>query len=232
MSDPFTFDDPFAPLCPVCGSSSCSGCSRTKQKNFFGNPVVIIGGVLGGIAAGLILGFLIFNGSSNGAGPSTLTPQSSSTVIDEGTTTTIIATLNFSPTNQDEELMLSLVNEVRQENGVGNVTWCPALVRSSLAHSNDMSVRNYFDHDSPDGGTIGDRATEAGYRFTAVGENIAFGQRDVREVMEAWIDSPGHFENLITSDFEHFGYAEVTGRLDGSAGKFWTQNFGAGGDCA
>jgi uncharacterized protein YkwD len=184
------------------------------------------------VAAGLILGFLIFNGASNGAGPSTVTPQPSATVIDESTTSTISTTPRFSPTNQDEELMLSLVNEVRQENGAGNVAWCPALVRSSFAHSEDMSVRNYFDHDSPDGDTVGDRATEAGYRFTAVGENIAFGQRDVRQVMEAWIDSPGHFKNLITPDFEHFGYAELDGRLDGSTGKFWTQNFGAGGDCA
>lgn len=232
MSDPFAYDDPFAPLCPVCGSSSCSGCLEPRRKDFLGNRVLIVGGVIGGIAAGLILGFLIFNNSSNGPGPSTATPQPSATVIDEGTTTTISTTPKFSPTNQDEALMLSLVNEVRQENGAGDVTWCPALVRSSLAHSEDMSVRNYFDHDSPDGGTVGDRSREAGYRFTAVGENIAFGQRDVKEVMEAWIDSPGHFKNLVAPDFEHFGYAELDGRLDGSAGKFWTQNFGAGGDCA
>lgn len=232
MSDPFSFDEPFAPLCPVCGSPSCSGCFESERKKLFGNPVVIIGGVIGGIAVGLTLGFLAFSGSSNDVGPSTVTPQPSATVIDENTTTTITATSTFSPANQDEELMLSLVNEVRQENGTGNVTWCPALVRSSRAHSEDMSVQNYFDHASPDGGTIGTRASDAGYKYKTVGENIAFGQRDVKEVMEAWIDSPGHFENLISSNFEHFGYAQVDGRLDGSPGKFWTQNFGAGGDCA
>jgi uncharacterized protein YkwD len=193
--------------------------------------LLITAGVIGGLIAGLLLGFVFFRESSIKVTEPSLTVPSSITVSEGTTSTTVITNSSFFPTNQDEELMLSLVNQVRQDNGTSNLTWCPALVRSSLAHSQDMSAQNYFEHDSPDGGTIGDRAIDAGYRYRAVGENIAFGQRTVRQVMEAWIDSPGHFENLISPNYEHFGYAEITGRLNGSSGKFWTQNFGAGGAC-
>ena len=231
MSDPFSFDDVFSPPCPVCGSSSCGGCSEISNKSVHAQYLLITAGVIGGLIAGLLLGFVLFRESSTKVTEPSLTVPSSITVSRGTTTTTVITNSSFFPTNQDEELMLSLVNQVRQENGTGTLTWCPALVRSSLAHSQDMSSRNYFEHDSPDGGTVGDRTIDAGYQYRAVGENIAFGQRTVREVMEAWIDSPGHFENLISPAYEHIGYAEFAGRLDGSSGKFWTQNFGAGGEC-
>jgi uncharacterized protein YkwD len=231
MSDPFGFDDVFSPRCPVCGSSSCGGCSEKSNKSVHARYLLITAGVIGGLIAGLLLGFVFFRESSIKVIEPSLTVPSSITVSEGTTSTTVITNSSFFPTNQDEELMLSLVNQVRQDNGTSNLTWCPALVRSSLAHSQDMSAQNYFEHDSPDGGTIGDRAIDAGYRYRAVGENIAFGQRTVRQVMEAWIDSPGHFENLISPAYEHFGYAEITGRLNGSSGKFWTQNFGAGGAC-
>lgn len=216
--------------------STCGGCSVPVIKNSKQSLLLVVVGVFGGIAIGLFLGFLLFSGVSSGVSEPAPNPQPTPTFTTIPTPTTkatpTTATApSFFPTSQEEELMLRLVNEVRQENGAGNLTWCPALVRSSLAHSQDMSRRNYFDHDSPDGGTIGDRASDAGYRFKSVGENIAFGQRDVSEVMEAWIDSPGHFKNLISTDFEHFGYADLNGRLDGSSGKFWTQNLGAGGNC-
>lgn len=126
--------------------------------------------------------------------------------------------------------MLDLVNDVRAENGAEPLTWCPALARSSLAHSQDMAARNYFEHDTPDGVDVSARTEQQGYGPYA-GENIAFGQRDVREVMDAWIESPGHFANLIEPDYEHFGSAVFAGRLDGQRGKFWTQNFGVTGDC-
>jgi uncharacterized protein YkwD len=231
MSDPFGFDDPFQSLCPVCGSTSCGGCAQTRRKNVPTKYFLIGAGVFGGLIAGVLLGFVLFGGSSSQVTESSEALPTSTTAIEGATTSSVTSISSFFPASQDEELMMSLVNQVRQDNGTSNLTWCPALVRSSLAHSQDMAARNYFEHDSPDGGTIGDRAKEAGYQYRAVGENIAFGQRTVREVMEAWIDSPGHFKNLISPDYEHFGYAEFAGKLDGSSGKFWTQNFGAGGEC-
>lgn len=128
--------------------------------------------------------------------------------------------------------MLDLVNQVRAENGVDPLTWCPALVRSSLAHSRDMAARNYFEHDSPEGDDVGVRAKEQTYEWRAIGENIAFGQRDVNQAMDDWINSPGHFANLIEGAFEHLGSASFMGKLDGQSGLFWTQNFGAAGDCS
>ena len=232
MSDPFGADELFGTTCPLCGLVSCSGCAQKDSRTRRVLSVAAIAAV-GGVVLGLLLGFIVF---SNVEGVSTSAEQESEAEM--STTTTGLNSLvtssepaRFLPATADEMLMLELVNQVRAQNGAGEVSWCPALMRSSLAHSKDMALRNYFEHDSPEGGTILDRTIITGYNGGTVGENIAFGQRSVNEVMSGWINSPGHFKNLVHSDFEHFGYAAATGQYESSRGLFWTQNFGALGKC-
>ena len=74
---------------------------------------------------------------------------------------------------------------------VAAVAWNDALFTSAAGHSLDMAERNYFDHLNLDGKTPGQRATAAGYNFSALGENIAAGQRTVAVVMAGWLASPG-----------------------------------------
>jgi len=232
MSDPFANDEPFGTTCSLCGSISCIGCTPSRSRRIPQLPITLLAAV-GGVALGLMIGFLAFGG---GNGSRSATEQEP--IIDMPTmtnqvtqSTTSSEPARFLPTSNDETLMLELVNQVRSENGANDLTWCPALQRSSLAHSKDMSLRNYFDHDSPEGGTVLDRTNKAGYNGGTVGENIAFGQRSVNEVMRGWIESPGHFRNLINTAYEHFAYATASGQYESSTGLFWTQNFGASGKC-
>jgi uncharacterized protein YkwD len=232
MSDPFADYEPFGSRCSVCGSLTCNGCVQKDSRMRRVISVAAIAAV-GGVVLGLLIGFLFFSGED---GVGTSAEQEFETEISTTTTESIPSSTSsvpteFQPATNDEKLMLELVNQVRARNGAGELSWCPALIRSSVAHSQDMALRNYFDHDSPEGGTILDRTNIAGYNGGTVGENIAFGQRSVDEVMSGWIDSPGHFENLINSDYEHFGYATASGIYQSSRGLFWTQNFGALGKC-
>jgi uncharacterized protein YkwD len=49
------------------------------------------------------------------------------------------------------------------------------------------------------------------------GENIAFGQRSEREVMQGWLSSPGHCKNIMSKTFKEMGVSRV--------GDYWTQVF-------
>jgi uncharacterized protein YkwD len=92
---------------------------------------------------------------------------------------------------------------------VGAVQWSDGLFISSAEHSQDMALRNYFDHITPEGVTAGQRANNAGYSYTNLGENIAAGQADVAAVMASWLNSPGHCENIMTAVFTDIGVACV-----------------------
>jgi uncharacterized protein YkwD len=93
---------------------------------------------------------------------------------------------------------------------VAAVAWNNALFVAASGHSQDMALRNFFDHINPDGKTPGDRATSAGYNFAALGENIAAGQRTVSEVMAGWLDSPGHCNNIMNGVYTEIAVACVS----------------------
>ncbi|MGZ3757377.1 MAG: CAP domain-containing protein [Mucilaginibacter sp.] len=103
------------------------------------------------------------------------------------------------------------------------LTWNDVLESAALAHARDMGEHNYFSHSSRDGRSSGDRILDAGYSYKGfksytVGENIAFGQEDIAEVMRGWFKSEGHCKNLMNPDFKEIGIAEYD--------KYWVQDFG------
>ena len=68
------------------------------------------------------------------------------------------------------------------------------------------------------------RVTEAGYRWSAVGENIAAGQKSVDEVVAGWLSSPGHCANIMKAEFTAMGAARVEAS-DPRYSPLWTQVF-------
>ncbi len=134
--------------------------------------------------------------------------------------------------------VLDIVNQRRSEGAncggqdmppVGLLTLNETLTCSSRAHSQDMAVRDFFDHENPDGLSPFDRMEEAGYSFRSAGENIAYGQPDPESVMEGWMDSPGHCQNIMGENFTEIGigyfFQEDPDSRRGGRG-YWTQNFG------
>lgn len=118
--------------------------------------------------------------------------------------------------------LLQIVNEERAKEGCGPVTSNDLLDTAAQRHSADMTSRDYFSHTSPDGTDPGDRITAAGYRWSTYGENIAKGQRTPAEVMQAWMNSPGHRANILNCAFKEMGI----GKQDSGGGPVWTQKFG------
>ena len=122
----------------------------------------------------------------------------------------------------DADRVLELVNAERTGRGLTELTRNSLLDAAAEAHAGDMAANDFFAHTGSDGGNVGDRATAAGYTWSRVGENIAFGQQSPEEVMDAWMNSDGHRANILNPDFTELGVG-----IDESGDPLWVQVFAA-----
>lgn len=131
----------------------------------------------------------------------------------------------FSPQGLAEwaAAVLRLTNAERTAARLRPLSPDPLLTAAAQAHSADMIARAFYSHTSPDGGEPWHRASAAGSTHRAIGENIACGQRTPAEVVDGWMNSPGHRANILKPSFTHLGVGFAGG---GSAGTYWTQLFG------
>jgi len=107
------------------------------------------------------------------------------------------------------------------------LAWNNALTQAALVHAEDMLTRERFSHTGSDGSTAGDRATAAGYPWSALGENIAAGYPTVAVVVAAWMDSPGHCANLMQPAFREIGMVCLSGSASTKYWTYWSQSLGA-----
>lgn len=130
--------------------------------------------------------------------------------------------------------VLALVNEARAKpRTCGNqafaaappLEWNGQLGSAALMHSRDMGNGNYFAHAASDGSTVGDRASRAGYEWTAIGENIAAGQGSADHVVSSWLASPNHCVNIMKPEFTQMGAAYFVNQASDTI-IYWTQVFG------
>jgi len=121
-----------------------------------------------------------------------------------------------------EKEVARLVNVERQKSGLPALSYNWQLARTARIKSEDMRNNNYFSHTSPTYGSPFDMMRNFGISFTAAGENIAMGQRTPAEVMNGWMNSPGHRSNILNSNYTQIG----VGYAKDSYGRgYWTQQF-------
>lgn len=102
------------------------------------------------------------------------------------------------------------------------VTLDATLGRVAEAHAQDMARHRSMSHTGSDGSSAAERVTRAGYAWRVVAENVASGQTRVEEVVQTWLESPGHCANLMNPDVREMGMAFA---FDASsdAGTYWVQ---------
>jgi uncharacterized protein YkwD len=98
------------------------------------------------------------------------------------------------------------------------------LSEAARAHARDMAKHNMLSHQGSNGSTPSARVTREGYAWRTVGENVASGPTTAKEVMEGWLASPGHCENLMSPKFTQMGLAYVVDAKSAS-GVYWAQVF-------
>ncbi|GAP96160.1 CAP domain-containing protein [Leptolyngbya sp. NIES-2104] len=146
-------------------------------------------------------------------------PQSSSPAPLEVTST--VAPVQTDPNTGFRDLewqVYDFTNQQRVQQGLLPLTLNLTLNDVAEKHSVDMAVRSYFSHQGLDGSLPWDRMKSGGYNYSRAAENIAFGYPSAQEVVTAWMNSPGHRQNILDPNLREIGVGYYNG--------YWTQNFG------
>lgn len=136
------------------------------------------------------------NGNSQGTGQTTTTEDS---YVDE---------------------VIRIVNEERAKQGLQPLKKNNDLCK--VAGIRATETTSLFSHTRPNGESCFTILKEYNISYMTVGENIAAGQQTPTEVMNAWMNSQGHRENIMNSSFGQIGVGVVKG---GSYGIYWVQMF-------
>jgi uncharacterized protein YkwD len=120
-----------------------------------------------------------------------------------------------------EQVAVNLTNTQRAQHGCSALRVDVHLRTAARAHSKDMHLRHYFEHNSLNGDTPWDRIKAAGYSQPGA-ENIAMGYATAKAVVDGWMKSPGHRANILNCSLKAVGI----GVEYGQGGPWWTQDFG------
>jgi uncharacterized protein YkwD len=133
-----------------------------------------------------------------------------------------------------EEQVIALTNQERIAEGLSPLTIAPELMNAARYHATDMGVDDYTSHPSQDrvNGNLEEvcptnERLSAYYTYQVMAENIAWGYSDPQQLVDAWMNSPTHRENILNPDVTEIGVGYYEG--SGEFGRYWTQVFGAPG---
>lgn len=125
------------------------------------------------------------------------------------------------------DTLVQLTNQDRAQNNLNTLSVNSKLITAASMKANDMSTYGYFAHVSPQGVTPWHWFKKAGYTFLHAGENLAVNFSSSRDVEVAWMNSPGHRANILSSNFKEIGIATSNGIYNGNPTIFVVQLFGA-----
>lgn len=126
---------------------------------------------------------------------------------------------NPPPSGSDD--MLAIVNAERSKRGLSQMRLDSRLMRAAQKHSDYQQSIGRMTHDGPAGPLQSFYArikAEGIANPGAAAENVAWGQRSVADAMNSWMNSPGHFRNLMNPSYNFLGWGR-------SSGNYWTQVF-------
>ena len=129
---------------------------------------------------------------------------------------------NPAPLASLEQEVFKLVNAERAKAGLQAFTYNWEVARCARMKCEDMIKNNYFSHTSPAYGSPFNMMENFGIRFSAAAENIAYGQRTPAEVMNGWMNSPGHRANILSKTVTQIG---VGAAKAANGTLYWTQMF-------
>jgi uncharacterized YkwD family protein/spore coat assembly protein SafA len=129
---------------------------------------------------------------------------------------------NLGASKSFESQVLQLTNQERANNGLKPLATDWQLSRVASYKSADMRDKNYFSHTSPTYGDHFRMMKSFGITNRSAAENIAAGQQTPSAVVQSWMNSQAHRQNILNPSFTHMGSGYASG---GSYGHYWTQMF-------
>lgn len=137
-----------------------------------------------------------------------------------------------SSNTQFETRVVQLINEIRLANGLLPLKRMSTLDNASRFHATDMATDDYFSHTTHDrvNGQLvevcawSNRVQNYYSNYNRLAENIAAGYNSPEAVVDAWMKSPGHRNNILNGENWEIGVGYYTGV--GSYQHYWVQDFG------
>lgn len=123
--------------------------------------------------------------------------------------------------------LLNDTNAQRKANGLAPLSLNSDLDQAAMSKAQNMFAENYWAHIAPDGTTPWYFIKNSGYDYLYAGENLARGFNSASDVVDAWMHSPSHRENLLSPNYTDIGFAVQTGTLTGSDTVLVVQMFGS-----
>ena len=124
------------------------------------------------------------------------------------------------------EKLLELTNIERGNYGLSSLTYNEELSQAAQKKAEDMFEKNYWSHYTPDGSTPWDFILSSGYQYEYAGENLAKNFLFSNGVVDAWMNSITHKENIVRKEYSDVGFAIVNGILNGEQTTLVVQMFG------
>lgn len=119
--------------------------------------------------------------------------------------------------------VVDLTNAERAKYGLAPLVVKADLTKVAQIKTDDMLQNKYFAHQSPTLGSPFDLMKANGIRYTMAGENIAMGQKTPAQVVQDWMNSPGHRANILKPEYTEIGVG-VSNSYNGY-GYIWAQEF-------
>ena len=123
-------------------------------------------------------------------------------------------------------VVVDLTNDERSDLAAPPLRRSVTLDEAARQKAQHMSANQYFAHFAPDGTSPWDFFAQAGYVYAHAGENLAIHFTDSAQVVDAWMDSPAHRENIANGTFTEIGVGTARGSFDGYDTVFVVQLFG------
>lgn len=125
------------------------------------------------------------------------------------------------------ERIVLLTNIERAKYSLPPLVWNDKLAIAANMKAKDMIAKQYFAHESPDGIGIEQLAKATNYNYSLIGENLAMGDFiSSEDVVEGWMNSKGHRENILKPTFKEIGVSAIIGLGDGRNVWYSVQEFG------
>lgn len=131
-----------------------------------------------------------------------------------------------------EEMSLSadnlviLTNEKREGSGLLPLSINHKLTVAALKKAQDILQFDYFAHTTPSGKPFYKWIQEERYQYKSAGENLAIAFDRPESIVNAWMNSPAHRDNIIDSYYQEIGIAVATGEFKGDTTTVVVQLFG------
>ena len=124
------------------------------------------------------------------------------------------------------EDLIELTNQQRQQHDLPQLEINPALIDAAVQKGSHMITKDYWAHTSPEGKTPWSFFNDVDYRYLYAGENLARDFLDSQSVVDAWMKSPTHKDNILSSRYQDVGIAVIHDTFQGQPTTLVIQMFG------